>query len=643
MTDAIEEPTAPKNEHGGLNVVDFPRQSVLESVRKSIVMLLPGKRRLLYLAACIQISLGVLDLVGIALIGLLAAVAVSGIGLNDLPPWATGALDFLGLGSFTVIQLSVILAVASVTILVLKTVVSAFLNRRIIRFLAHRQADLSSSLARDFLSQPLSVIQRWTTSEATYALGSGAAAATVTLLGSAITIASESFLFAIVGVALFVYDPLLTATSAIFFSLVVYFLHRVLGKWTARNAQTVTVTSIDTLTAVSEALSTYREATVLNRRDLYIARYENLVGTYARASSSNSFLVEIPKYALEIALYLGVLIMGAVQFLTKDWAAAAATVAIFLAAGSRVIPSLLRLQGAGISIRNASVSAQPTYFMFDFLNPHESSPDKSRNKLVRVTVKEIHEKVLAGFPDFVPTISLSHASLTYPDSDRPALIDASFTVSAGRSIALVGPTGAGKSTLADIILGVLQPDSGTVLVGGLTPREAINRWPGGIAYVPQSVALVEGNVRQNVALGIPESEALDDLIWEALERAHLADYLRSQREGLETRIGERGFKLSGGQRQRLGIARALYTRPKLLVLDEATSALDAETERAITQTLGELDGAVTTVTVAHRLATVRQVDQLLYLEHGQIASMGTFDQVRNSIKDFDQQARLLGL
>ena len=175
MTDAIEEPTAPKNEHGGLNVVDFPRQSVLESVRKSIVMLLPGKRRLLYLAACIQISLGVLDLVGIALIGLLAAVAVSGIGLNDLPPWATGALDFLGLGSFTVIQLSVILAVASVTILVLKTVVSAFLNRRIIRFLAHRQADLSSSLARDFLSQPLSVIQRWTTSEATYALGSGAA------------------------------------------------------------------------------------------------------------------------------------------------------------------------------------------------------------------------------------------------------------------------------------------------------------------------------------------------------------------------------------------------------------------------------------------------------------------------------------
>ena len=154
MTSEIEEPSSPKNDHGGLNVVDFPRQSVLESVRKSIAMLLPGKRRLLYLAAGVQISLGLLDLIGIALIGLLAAVAVSGIGLNDLPSWANQGLDFLGLGSFTVIQLSVILAVASVTILVLKTVVSAFLNRRIIRFLAHRQADLSSSLARGFLSQP---------------------------------------------------------------------------------------------------------------------------------------------------------------------------------------------------------------------------------------------------------------------------------------------------------------------------------------------------------------------------------------------------------------------------------------------------------------------------------------------------------
>lgn len=643
MSELKEEPTASPSNHGGLNVVDFPRQSVLVSIRKSVSMLQPGKRRLLFLAAGIQISLGILDLVGIALIGLLAAVAVSGIGLNDLPPWANDALAFLGLGSFTVVQLSVILAVVAVTILIIKTVVSAFLSRRIIQFLAHRQADLSAMLARQFLSQPLSMIQRWTTSEATYALGSGAAAATVTLLGSAITISSETFLFVIVGITLLIYDPLLTITSAFFFGLIVYFLHQVLGRWTARNAEIVTTTSIDTLTAVSEALSTYRETTVLNRRELYITRYEDLVGTYARASSSNSFLVEIPKYALEVSLYVGVLVLGAVQFLTKDWAAAAATVAIFLAAGSRVIPSLLRLQGAGISIRNASVSAQPTYFMFDFLQSHMNRSITGQHEKARLTITEIHNQVLNDFPGFVPEISVTQACLTYPDTERPALINANFKVPAGTSIALVGPTGAGKSSLADLILGVVHPDSGSVTIGGLMPREAIDKWPGGIAYVPQYVALIEGNIRQNVALGIPESDALDDLIWEALERAHLAEYLKSQREGLETRIGERGFKLSGGQRQRLGIARALYTRPKLLVLDEATSALDAETERAITQTLNELEGEVTTVTVAHRLATVRQVDKLLYLQEGHIVAEGTFNQVRNRISDFDQQARLLGL
>jgi ATP-binding cassette subfamily C protein len=157
------------------------------------------------------------------------------------------------------------------------------------------------------------------------------------------------------------------------------------------------------------------------------------------------------------------------------------------------------------------------------------------------------------------------------------------------------------------------------------------------------VALVFGSVRDNVALGLPRDAIDDDLVWEALTRAHLADFLRENREGLDTMIGERGVRLSGGQRQRLGIARALYTRPRLLILDEATSALDAETELAIIKTLDALEGEVTTVTVAHRLATVRRADQLLYLESGRIISRGTFNEVREDVADFDRQASLLGL
>jgi ABC-type multidrug transport system fused ATPase/permease subunit len=417
-------------------------------------------------------------------------------------------------------------------------------------------------------------------------------------------------------------------------------MHRTLTRISARNAQTVTDASIDTLTAVSEALSTYRETMVLNRRDLYIDRYSRLVGKYTTASAANTFIVEIPKYVLEVALYLGVLLLGVVQFLTRDWAAAAATVGLFLAAGSRVMPSLLRLQGAGITIKNASVQAQPTFFMHDYLKTHPPMHDMPTQ---RITAAFINEKIESGFKDFQATVVVDSITLTYPDAPQPALLDINLTISEGSSAALVGSTGAGKSTLSDIILGVLEPDSGTVSISGVSPREAINRWPGAVTYVPQVVALVAGSVRDNVALGLPPEFVNDDLVWEALERAHLAGFLKSAREGLDTNVGERGFRLSGGQRQRLGIARALFTRPKLLILDEATSSLDSETEQAITDTLRELEGYVTTITVAHRLATVRLVDQIVFLKDGKLITKGTFEEVRESVPDFRRQAELLGL
>jgi ATP-binding cassette subfamily C protein len=201
----------------------------------------------------------------------------------------------------------------------------------------------------------------------------------------------------------------------------------------------------------------------------------------------------------------------------------------------------------------------------------------------------------------------------------------------------VGSTGAGKSTLADVILGLLEPDSGSVRIGGLPPLDAVDRWPGGLAYVPQQVNLVNGSVRDNVALGLPDDLIDDDRVWESLRRAHIADFLSGNREGLETLVGESGLRLSGGQRQRLGIARALYTRPSFLVLDEATSALDAATENAITETLRELEGEVTTVVIAHRLATIR------HLEEGHVAGQGTFAELRALCPGFEAQVKLLGM
>lgn len=637
----------PPSDHGGLGAADFPSPGVPMALRRSVRLLPPGKRRLLFLAAACQLSLGLLDLIGVALLGLVAAVAVSGIGEGSLPAWLSAGLQALGLGSLTVSQLTVVIALGAVLILVLKTGLSALMSRRIIRFLAERQAEVSVRLAREFLSRPLVDVQRWTTPEAIYALGPGVAAATVALLGSAITIASECFLFLILGVSLLVYDPLVTAVSIAIFGIVVVVLHRLLGSWSARNARISTDAAVDTLTVVSEALSTYRESTVLNRRDLYVTKYEQLVGRSARAGATTTFILEIPKYVLEAALYLSVMILAVVLFLTRDWTTAAATTALFLAAGTRIIPALLRLQGAGITVRNAAVQAQPTFYMADFLEGTRGTrgrefPDPDTAP-PRVTARDIHDHIASGYPDFSGDLVLDSVSFTYDNAAEPALIEASLQAPGGSSLALVGSTGAGKSTLADVILGVLQPDHGTVHLSGLSPRAAIARWPGAISYVPQAVALVVGTVKENVAFGVPAHEIDEELAWEALRRAHLADFLVSSREGLATPIGERGFKLSGGQRQRLGIARALYTRPKLLVLDEATSALDAETELAIIQTLEELEGEVTTVTIAHRLATVRRADMLLYLEGGRIVASGTFDEVRGSVGNFDRQAALLGL
>jgi len=638
--DPSEPPSGDSLPNQGKSVQDFEPQSTLQSIRRSLSLLPPKRRRLFLLAAAAQLSLGILDLIGIALIGLLAATAVSTTGLGSVPRFVESFLELIGLENLTATQLSVFLAGSAVVVLVLKTALSALVTRRIFRFLANRQAEVSAQLASKFLRMPLLDVQRWTTAEAIYALGSGVGHATVGVLGAAVIIAAELFLFALVGISLLIVDPWVTLAAMVLFALVIVASNRSLTAWGERNARTMTEASIATLSAVSEALNTYRETTVLNRRDLYINRYKSLIGRYAGATANQQYLMEVPKYLLEATLYLGVLILAVVQFVTRDIASAAATVALFLAAGSRVVPALLRLQGASITLRNSSVSSMPTYYLADFLDARQESPVGADATLA---VLALPEDIRRGHIGFTPSVSINNVYVTYLDASEPALRDVCASVNPGNSVALVGPTGAGKSTLADVILGVLEPESGQVSIGGSSPRDAIERWPGAISYVPQTVALVAGTIRDNVALGLPRDAVDDQLVWEALERAHIADFLRAEREGLDTFIGERGIRLSGGQRQRLGIARALYTRPLLLVLDEATSALDAETERAIVQTLDELEGEVTTITVAHRLATVRRADLMLYLENGRIVNSGTFDEVRAAVPDFDRQASLLGL
>lgn len=616
----------------------------IPAVRKALRLLDRRARWLLGLATAVQMSLGLLDLAGIALVGLVATVAVSGVQSSELPSWLQSGIDAVGLGGLTNSQLIGVLGLAAALAMILKTALAAYLTRRLIGFLAYQQAQVSARLAREFLSRPLLDVQRWSSAEVLYALTSGVGAAIIGVLGSTVIGLAEIFLFAIVAVSLFIFDPILTITAALVFGVILFILQVVLGRMSARNARLMAEAAIGTTSAVQEALATYREATVLNRREMYVKKFEGLVTVSARAVGANQFILEVPKFVLESSLILASFALAIIQFVTKDLTAAATTVALFLTAGFRIIPAMLRLQAAGINIRNGSEGARPTFTIANFLewNPAARSGDFASVPLPADPL-QIRQLVDQGHGDFVPEVRVNDARVTYVATTTPALHSASLVVPPGTSLALVGSTGAGKSTLADVILGVIEPEQGSVTVSGVSPREAIDRWPGAMAYVPQAVALVEGSIRENVALGLPPEAIDDDRVWEALKRAHLADFLQHGRDGLDTVVGERGIRLSGGQRQRLGIARALYTRPLLLVLDEATSALDAETEIAIVQMLEELEGTVTTITIAHRLATVRRADQLLYLRDGEIVARGTFELVRQEVPDFDRQAALLGL
>lgn len=615
---------------------------VREAVKSSLRLLTSRDRRRLALITGAQMSTSVLDLLGVLTIGLVTALSLSVMSSLPQPAIVQSTLETLGLEEADPVVVALTLAVIGGVLLITKSVLNMILTRRILRFLANRQALVSGRLAAGLLARPLLQVQQHSSQETVYTLTGGVGAATLQVLGQSTIALSEIALLVVLAVGMLAVSPLITIFTITFFLIISFTLQRLLAARAGRIGQRSANISIQSISTVQEALRTYREAVVSQRRGLYVQRFQDLCWQGATNATDMQFVALIPKYVLEIALVCGAGLLAVSQLLTKDLSAALAVIAVFLVAGSRVVPSMLRLQTAAISIRSAAGMALPTYELAQELDLERltSATAESFGSIEPATIRAQLQK---GHEGFDGSILISNVDLSYPGTSTPALAAVSLMLPAGSSLALVGPTGAGKSTLADLILGVLIPDSGVTLIGGLTPAETLATWPGAVAYVPQDVAMANGTVRENVALGLPVEIIDDDWVWDALNRAHLGDFLRVSRDGLDTLIGEHGIKLSGGQRQRLGIARALYTRPKLLVLDEATSALDAETEQAIAQTLQELEGTVTTVTIAHRLATIRHCDLVVYLEGGRVQAQGSFSEVRAIAPQFDRQAQLLGL
>jgi ABC-type multidrug transport system fused ATPase/permease subunit len=343
--------------------------------------------------------------------------------------------------------------------------------------------------------------------------------------------------------------------------------------------------------------------------------------------------MNINKYLLEASVIVITLLISGIQFLTSDALRSVATLTLFLAAISRIAPAIFRIQQNLLAIKSSLGGAKPT---LDLINSLDLTINDSE-------FKEIVKVVPVSHAGFIGKIAIRGLNFKYSGSEKFAVSDVSLELNTGMYVAVVGPSGAGKSTFVDLMLGLHHPSSGSVEISGLDAIDAIERWPGAVAYVPQEIQLVSGTITENVLLGFVNDEQNNKLVLSALKKAQLTEYIDDKGVILETNIGDEGGKLSGGQRQRIGIARALLTNPKILVMDEATSALDAQTEDNISNTISKIKQDSLVIVVAHRLATARKADLVIYMEEGKVKAQGSFDQVRALVPNFDTQAQLMGL
>jgi ABC-type multidrug transport system fused ATPase/permease subunit len=578
----------------------------------------------------LQAGLGFIDLIGVAAIGVLGALSVSGVQSQQPGNRIASILQMLGISELSFQSQVAILGLGAALIFVFRTVLSILITRRILFFLSRRGAALSSKLVGQLLSQSLIKVQTRSTQESVYALTSGVSAITLSILGVMVSIIADSSLLILMLIALLVVDPVIALTSVLFFFSLGLALYRSMHVKAHKLGFENSKLAILGNTKIIEVLESYRELVVRNRRDYYAREIGGIQRKLADVLAEVQFMPSVSKYVIESGMVVGAVIIAGVQFALQDARHATAALSVFLAAGTRIAPAIMRLQQSFIQMRSGVGAALPTLELIESL---KDVPE----------VEHVQDALDSSHQGFEPNITLESIYFSYPQKESPTLSELSLNLNIGSATAIVGPSGAGKTTLVDILLGVIQPDEGKVTVSGLKPLDAISKWPGAIAYVPQDVALSNGTFRENLTMGYPINLAPDELCWDALRVAQLESFVRDLPLGLDQPIGERGTNLSGGQRQRLGIARAMLTKPKLLVLDEATSALDGQTELDISIAINNLKGIVTVVMIAHRLSTVRNSDQVIYMDKGRIVTQGKFEEVRKTVPDFDSQAQLMGL
>lgn len=609
-------------------------RSTFTIFRRAFRILSPGDKRKSLFVVGIYAFLGMFDIVAVFVLGLVGSLSVSGVASNKPGDRVATILSFLGLADNTLQTQVAVLGIIGAGILTFKSIASLYLSKKTLFFLGRRSAYVSKALLVRLLGQNILKVRSRTIQETIFALTGGVQSVTIGVLGSILLLAADVFLILAFSISLFVVDTLVALSSLLLFSTLGSLLYIYMHKRAEFLGESATALTIKSNDKISEVVSCYRELLVKNRRGFYAREIGDMRLAIAEASANLGVMNLVSKYIMEISMVVGCLAIGAVQFITQPATRAVAVISIFLISSTRIAPAILRVQTSLVTIRSNIGVAKPT---LDLIEEYVSD-----NFLPEVEIKPYEGREAFTHQAFSPSVLASGICFSYPENDREALKNLDLEIHPGEFVGIVGPSGAGKTTLVDLLLGVIQPNEGEITVSGVNPTEAMEIWPGAIAYVPQETNIINGTIKENVCLGFNSSEVPDSDVESLLRDVDLSDLIFNN-NGLNSLTGERGSRLSGGQRQRVGLARALFTRPKLLVLDEATSALDSSTEKRLTDYLITLKGTLTMVVIAHRLSTVRNADRIVYISDGRVKGIGSFENLRRDLPEFDSQARAMGL
>jgi ABC-type multidrug transport system fused ATPase/permease subunit len=564
----------------------------------------PIRRRILLTTLTMAIS-GLLDLVGVALIGLLSILTVN--AATNVGPKPDGRveriLELANLNEVDEIKRILIISLLALSVFLAKTILSVIFLRKLYNLLGRVANGLSKDILNRLIRSDLETVKTQDSQSYLFIITAGSDAVAFGLIASLCGILTDlTLLVAMFGTMIYI-DLNVAIASTTFFAFLGYVLSKILGSENRRIGIQRVRTAVDFSNIFLESMGTFREWRARRREDYVLQSIVSVRELQSQNSAQSAFLPNISKFVLEGGVVLGIFLLAASQALSDDKAKTAAVLAIFITAGVRVVPSVLRIQQNFMNYENAQQISKSFFELMQRIPTVVQSPSQEKKSQFEYEGSS--------------KICVSNLVFSYDVSRRPVLDNLSFEINHGEFVALVGKSGSGKSTLVDCLLGLLNPRSGQILIGD-TPFDLIQNFnPNYFSYVPQEIYLVKGTLFQNLTWGIDPDQYSEDEVWESLDQVGLKEFFL-ETGGLNFNLAEKGANLSGGQRQRIGIARALITKPKFLVLDEATNSLDAESELVISNLLLMLKKSCTILVIAHKLETLKSADKILLLKEGKV-------------------------